>query len=55
VQLTGAVALRVGVNNVLDKDPPVIGFDSAPANGNTFPQVYDSLGRYIFATVSAQF
>jgi outer membrane receptor protein involved in Fe transport len=47
--------LRVGINNLLDKDPPIVGGDDAPANGNTFPQVYDALGRYIFGTVIARF
>ncbi len=55
--------MQVGVNNIADKDPPiVVGSDcstSSPAgancNGNTFPGVYDAMGRYLFATVSAQF
>ena len=50
--------LRVGVNNVFDKDPPIVGSDYCPTgqcNGNTFPQVYDGLGRYLFASISAAF
>ena len=42
---------RLGINNLLDKDPPLVGQDSCPAvfcNGNTFPQVYDTLGRFVF-------
>jgi iron complex outermembrane recepter protein len=49
---------RLGVNNVLDKDPPLVGQSSCPAvlcNGNTFPQVYDTLGRYIFVSLTADF
>jgi iron complex outermembrane receptor protein len=49
---------RVGVNNIFDIDPPVVGSGELPAtvgNGNTFPQVYDSLGRYIFMGVTADF
>jgi outer membrane receptor protein involved in Fe transport len=49
---------RVGVNNLFDLDPPVIGSGELPAtvgNGNTFPQVYDALGRYIFMGVTADF
>lgn len=62
--LTGSVKIgdkltfRVGVNNVLDKSAPVIGTTNLPGtvgNGNTFPQVYDALGRYIFASLIAQF
>ena len=49
---------RLGVNNLLDRDPPVTGSQSCPAvfcNGNTFPQVYDALGRYIYAGVTLEF
>lgn len=49
---------RVGVNNLLDKDPPLTGSQSCPAgicNGNTFAQVYDALGRYVFAGVTLDF
>jgi iron complex outermembrane recepter protein len=50
--------LWAGVNNVFDKDPPIT--DSsiagpAPGNGNTYPQVYDALGRRIFVSVTAKF
>lgn len=54
---------QLGVNNIADKSPPiVVGADcstsspgGANCNGNTFPGVYDAMGRYLFATVSAQF
>jgi iron complex outermembrane receptor protein len=49
---------RVGVNNVFDKDPPIVGASNCPAgncNGGTYPQVYDALGRYIFVGLSADF
>lgn len=58
VQLAEQVSVRLGVNNVFDKTPPVIGSSNLPStsgNGNTFPQVYDALGRYLFATVIVQF
>jgi outer membrane receptor protein involved in Fe transport len=55
LMLSDRVTARLGVDNVFDKDPPVVGYAGAPANGNTFPQVYDALGRYIFATISARF
>jgi outer membrane receptor protein involved in Fe transport len=48
----------VGCNNIFDIQPPVIGADELPGtvgNGNTFPQVYDALGRYLFASVKADF
>jgi len=49
---------RLGANNVFDKEPPVVGSPACPAgpcNGNTFSQVYDALGRYIFAGVTLDF
>jgi outer membrane receptor protein involved in Fe transport len=44
--------LRLGVNNIFDREPPRIlgntpGADG-PLNGNTYPGWYDPLGRYIF-------
>jgi outer membrane receptor protein involved in Fe transport len=49
---------RAGINNVLDKDPPLIGSGNLAngyINGNTAPQVYDALGRFIFFGVTANF
>ncbi|HEX3363662.1 TonB-dependent receptor domain-containing protein [Phenylobacterium sp.] len=48
---------RVGVNNVFDKDPPLVGTNCAAGvcSGNTFPQVYDALGRFVFVGLSADF
>ncbi|MEW7850154.1 TonB-dependent receptor [Massilia aurea] len=47
---------RVGMNNALDKDPPVSGVVAAVfGNGNTYPQVYDALGRHIFLNLTAKF
>lgn len=48
----------LGANNVLDKAPPTTGAQACPAgpcNGNVFAQVYDALGRYIFAGVTLDF
>jgi outer membrane receptor protein involved in Fe transport len=45
------VDLHGGVNNVAGTEPPVIGTSALPlgtGNGNTFPGVYDSLGRVFF-------
>jgi len=59
VRLGDNVTLRLGVNNVFDKDPPIIGSSTLPGppagNGNTFPQYYDALGRFIFGQVIAKF
>ncbi|WP_293473730.1 TonB-dependent receptor [Phenylobacterium sp.] len=49
---------RFGVNNVFDKDPPLTGSSNCPTgscSGNTWPQVYDSFGRYIFLGLTADF
>jgi outer membrane receptor protein involved in Fe transport len=53
-----AFTLRAGVNNIFDRDPPLIGQGSLSGtfgNGNTYPQVYDALGRYIYAGFSINF
>ena len=53
-----AYSVRPGINNVLDEDPPLGGQGSVPTavgNGNTFPQVYDALGRYVFMGLTAKF
>jgi outer membrane receptor protein involved in Fe transport len=50
--------VRVGVNNVLDKDPPINGATACPAgpcNGNTWPVIYDVLGRQLFLMLTAEF
>ena len=69
--ITKIVRLQLGVNNIADKDPPIVvsgsgGFTSdcptlsgiggsSSCNGNTWPGVYDPIGRYLFAHVTAQF
>jgi len=50
--------LSLSVNNVLDKTPPVVGqgIGTTTANsGNTFPQWYDVIGRYVNFGVSFRF
>jgi len=51
--------VRAGINNVFDKDPPIVSNTLAdPAifgNGNTFPQLYDTLGRLVFVNAVAKF
>ncbi|KCZ65549.1 hypothetical protein L53_15255 [Hyphomonas sp. L-53-1-40] len=53
---TDYMSLRLGVNNLTDEEPPlssVVG--TAPGNGNTYPQVYDAFGRYIFMGATFDF
>lgn len=48
--------VRLGINNVMDDDPPISSQVGAGAgNGNTYPQVYDALGRYVFMGLTAKF
>ncbi len=54
-QVLDNVSVRAGVNNVLDNDPQISTSVGTTGNGNTFPQLYDSLGRYVFFGVTANF
>jgi len=48
---------RIGVNNLFDKDPPIVSAASLGGwgNGNTFPGTYDTLGRTVFVNLTADF
>jgi len=51
--------VRAGINNLFDKDPPIVtnalAGPSIFGNGNTFPQLYDTLGRLVFVNAVAKF
>lgn len=52
------VTIIGGVNNVFDKDPPIVSSTIAGppyGSGNTYPQVYDALGRKIFVTLQVKY
>ena len=59
------VTWRLGVNNALDRQPPLVtsgsgtfgasACASVTCNGNTYPGTYDSLGRYIYTGVTLDF
>ncbi|MCV2357834.1 TonB-dependent receptor [Paucibacter sp. TC2R-5] len=54
-KLTKVITLAASINNLLDKDPPV-GVTGAPfGNGNTYPVVYDAMGRRITLGLNAKF
>jgi outer membrane receptor protein involved in Fe transport len=57
--ITKIFSLRAGINNLFDKDPPIVSGGAADpsifGNGNTFPQVYDALGRLIFMNLTMKF
>jgi iron complex outermembrane receptor protein len=48
-------SLRFGVNNLLDDDPPLTSLPGTTGNGNTYPQTYDALGRFIFMGLTVDF
>jgi outer membrane receptor protein involved in Fe transport len=55
---TRALTLRLGINNVFDKDPPLASQGVLAAtfgNGNTYPVVYDALGRRVFVNATYRF
>ncbi|MEZ5920565.1 MAG: TonB-dependent receptor, partial [Parvularculaceae bacterium] len=47
--------VTVGVNNLLDKDPPLTSQTAGFSNGNTYPQTYDAQGRYLFIGTTIDF
>ena len=58
--------LRIGANNLLDRQPPLVTSGSGtragsnicpagPCNGNTYPGTYDALGRFIYAGATVTF
>ena len=61
----GKYSLRLGVRNIFDREPPVVAGGVAGScgsssfgifcNGNTYPQLYDPLGRYVFAGATVDF
>jgi len=59
LKISELLELHVGVNNVFDREPPLIVRNTAagggPVNGNTYPEWYDSLGRYVFASIDLRF
>ncbi len=53
--LTKNVTLRLAVNNLLDKDPPLAVTGAPFGNGNTYPVVYDAAGRRVNINLNAKF
>ena len=49
--------LRLGVLNIFDKDPPIVGdtTGATASGGSTFPNTYDVLGRSVFAGATIKF
>jgi outer membrane receptor protein involved in Fe transport len=64
VKIADKFTMRIGVNNLFDRQPPLTTSGrpdgtrstcTSGCNGNTYPAVYDALGRYIFAGVTLDF
>jgi outer membrane receptor protein involved in Fe transport len=57
IDATEHLHIRLGINNLTDKRPPVIGLVANPllVNGNMAAGVYDVLGRYLFVGLTARF
>ena len=50
----GDSEILIGVNNVLDEEPPLVG-GSLSSNANTIAGFYDTLGQYLFAQATFRF
>jgi iron complex outermembrane receptor protein len=61
IPIGSVVNVRLGVNNIADKAPPVVAsgnYSDCPntsCNDNTWVGTYDTLGRYLYAHVTAKF
>jgi outer membrane receptor protein involved in Fe transport len=58
-QVAHNLEIRAGVNNIFDRDPPIVDANIAGpgdfGNANTYPGVYDSLGREFFVGATMKF
>ena len=63
-RIGGHFEWRLGVNNLLDREPPLVTSGSGAfgasacgsgCNGNTYPGSSDALGRYIYTGVTLDF
>lgn len=57
VDVSEGLIFRVGVLNLFDKKPPIVGdtVGTSVNGGSTFPNTYDVLGRQVFASASVRF
>lgn len=56
-KFAGRYTVRASINNLFDKDPPVLASNvlTGTANGNTYASAYDTLGRTIMVGITADF
>ena len=57
LELAAHLNIRLGINNLAGRKPPVVGFSANPllVNGNMVAGMYDTLGRYLFLAVTAKY
>jgi outer membrane receptor protein involved in Fe transport len=53
--ITEKASVTLGINNVLDDNPSLSGAVGTTGNGNTYPQTYDALGRFVFVRATVDF
>jgi outer membrane receptor protein involved in Fe transport len=53
--VTEKASVTLGINNVLDDNPSLSASVGTTGNGNTYPQTYDALGRYLFLRATIGF
>lgn len=53
-QLGDNITWTAGINNIADKEPPMVGGGLAPDNGNALGG-YDQAGRYVFTSIAFTF
>ena len=53
--VTDKAGVTLGINNVLDDNPSLSEQVGTTGNGNTYPQTYDALGRYVFLRATVDF
>lgn len=49
------LTVRAGINNVLDKDPPLLNTAVVPGGEANTVDVYDMFGRQVFVAFTAKF
>jgi iron complex outermembrane recepter protein len=49
------IEIRAGINNVLDKDPPLVTSEITGSGANNTYETYDTLGRQLFVAFTARF
>jgi outer membrane receptor protein involved in Fe transport len=61
-EVSKGLELRAGINNLFDKDPPVLDSNnygitgpSQFGNGNTYPGAYDPMGRTMYLGITAKY